>query len=349
MDFSLSFLFTVFFIILPGLIYRRLFFYGEFSKQFSTGINLITLLALSSIPGIILSVISFFIYSYYVSSIDLAKVVDLLKDLNNPDFKIQDKNLKLNTIFSNDILPYIFFLYLTSLLSGILSGRLIRLLRLDIRYKLFRFKNIWFYLFNGQYSSFKKSKHLKQKNKKHLFTKADILIDTNSKTNLYSGIVIDYEISNEDSSVLTKLILQKAERYSIRDGVKKNVEIPGTLLVVDCNSMKNINLTYIYEDTKNILQSKFPNYIELLNAIIILLMIPIFIFKSESIDFGFYNNYFSLPWYKQILAFLFSIQLISITNPFIKIKNEYQFISLKTFLLKLLIVLILFYTLYKIT
>ena len=97
-------------------------------------------------------------------------------------------------------------------------------------------------------------RHLKEKNKKILFTKADILIDSNSKPYLYSGIVVDYELMYSDSSVLSKVMLDKAERYSLKNGKNVPTPIPGSLLVVDCTTMKNINLTYIYEDPRKVIQ-----------------------------------------------------------------------------------------------
>ena len=55
---------VVILIIFPGLIFRRLFFYGEFSKEFRAGHNLIGLLAISTVPGIIILAFTFIAYHY---------------------------------------------------------------------------------------------------------------------------------------------------------------------------------------------------------------------------------------------------------------------------------------------
>lgn len=345
MELSISFIFILIFIIFPGLIFRRLYFYGEFSKQFNSNHSLISLLAISSLPGVIISLISFILYTHNFKHIDLALIVDYLKDINNPTFKIHNNTtIELNKTLTNEVSPYIIFQYLIASISGILCGRLIRISRLDTKFKILQFKNIWFYIFNGQYSNFKKNKHLKQKNKKHLFTKADVLIDTNSKTYLYSGIVIDYEISDSNCSALTKVILKNAERYTIRNNEKVKVEIPGTLLVVDCSTMKNINLTYIYEDSESILKTKVPYIIEVSLGLFIIFLIPFYIFKSDMIEIDLYKQYFELKWYQKIFAYLFSIQIITLLNPFEKIKDEYSFVSWKSIIAKI-VLLIIFYIL----
>lgn len=343
MDLSIGFVFILIFILFPGLLYRRLYFYGEFSKEFYAGHNLISILAHSSIPGIVIALISYYLYNSTFTNINISGIIDWLKDLNNPNFKLSDKkNVNIDNTIKNDILPFLSFQYILSFSTGALTGRLVRLTKLDTISKLFRFKNFWFYIFRGQAIGFKNYKHLKQKNKKHLFTKADILIDTNNSTSLYSGIVVDYEISDSDSRTLIKVILQKAERYKIIDDKRVKVEIPGTLLVVDCKSMININLTYIYEDTKDLLNSKVPNNIEVSLGLLMIFLIPFFIFKSDSLNFELYNFYFELSFFKKIIVYLFIIQLITLFNPFQKVQNSYKYVSKKIFIAKIIFLIIFF-------
>lgn len=188
-------------------------------------------------------------------------------------------------------------------------------------------------------SDFKKMKHLKTENKKHLFTKADILIETNSEILLYSGIVVDYELQADDSRTLSKVMLQNAERYSIEDNKRIPKTIPGTLLVVDCSSMKNINLTYVYEKPLRLLKSKIPNTIQLIYGIIIILLIPFFIFKVENININLYKTYFNLNWFSKFFAYLFIVQLFGLFNPFVEKKGEYVFVTFKEVILKILLLI----------
>jgi hypothetical protein len=349
MEISLGFIVILFLILFPGLIFRRLYYYGEFSKQFNSGLNVVSLLAISSVPGILLLITSYHFYCFFINSIDIAGIIDSLKDLNNPDYRLlEEKRISFKILFEEKISPFVAFLYLTSFLFGGVAGRLIRISRLDTRFKLLRFKNYWFYLFNGEHTSFRKMRHLKAENKKHLFTKADVLIESSSENLLYSGIIVDYELDGNDSRNLSKLMLQNAQRYSLKQGSRVAVDIPGTLLVVDCSSLKNINLTHIYEDTTDILKSKTPNTIEVLFGILIIILIPISIFQFDSIKWSFYLSYFNLPWYLRIAAFLLIVQVFSLCNPFVKRKDEYHWITVKELIAKgiwivlLVIILLLF-------
>lgn len=342
MDFSLGFIVVLILLIFPGLIFRRLYFYGEFSKEFKSRYNLISLIAISIIPGIVNFICVFFFYDTFFNDIDLGgEIIDKFKDLNSEDFRFKQSNeTPIKELLNTKAAPFISFLYLSIILIGAVSGRFIRITKIDTKFKLLRFKNYWFYLFNGQHTSFKKMKHLKRINKKHVFTKADILIDSNSKTHLYSGIIVDYELQENECDTLSKIMLQNAERYSLRNDKNVPVEISGNLLVVDCSTMKNINLTYIYEESKSILDSKIPNYIENTFGLISLLIIPIFIFKADSINIGIYDTYFELHWLKQILAFLITIQIISLFNPFVRENEEYKYVSFKNILAKLILLFI---------
>ena len=335
MDISLGFVVVLTLILFPGLIFRRLYFYGEFSKQFNSGNNLLVLIALASIPGIVILTSTYWFYDSFFTKIELGEIIDKFKDINSSDFRFEkEKVTDLETLIREKAAPFLGFLYLISIMFGLVSGRFIRISRIDTKFKLLRFKNYWFYLFNGQHTGFKKMRHLKEKNKKHLFTKADILIDSGSKPLLYSGIVVDYELDSNDSTILSKVMLEKAERYSLRENQRVPVQIPGQILIVDCSAIKNINLTYISEKSKDILTSKIPNNTEVVFSLISILLIPIFIFKIDSISWSTYESYFSLSWYAKILAFLLTIQCLSIFIPFVKEKEEYKWVNWVSILAK---------------
>lgn len=329
-------------IVIPGLILRRFYFYGEFSKQFNSGHNLISLIAISAIPGMLNLILIYVFYDNLITSIDLGVIIDKLKEINSPEFRLsKTPGTPLSILIKDEVAPFIGFLYLSSFILGILTGRLIRISRIDTKFKLLRFKNYWFYLFNGQNANFKKMKFLKAKNKKHLFTKADILIDSNHKIQLYSGIVVDYELQGNDYRALSKVILKNAERYSVRDGKTKRVSIPGNLFVVDCSSMKNINLTYVYEETKNFLQSKLPGYIEQIFSVTSILLIPFFIFQSEKINLDFYQTYFTFNWFEKIISYMLVVQIIYLIKPFEKKDDEYRYVNLKIIIGKIVLIVVM--------
>jgi hypothetical protein len=344
MEISWGFLIVIILILFPGLIFRRLYYYGEFSKQFGAGMSLIKLISISSIPGLINLVCIYYFYTIFISNIDIGAIVDTFKDISNPEHKWKETTgTTLNTSIENSV-SFLSFLFLSSILLGMLLGRLVRITRIDTKVKLLRFKNQWFYMLSGEMTKFKKLRHLKEQNKKHIFTKADVLIDVNDKAQLYSGVVVDYELLENDCQTLSKIMLQNAERYVLKEGKKVPVKIPGNILVVDCSSMKNINLTYVYERTTNFLESKIPAFIDNLFSIIIVLLIPFFFFQTDFIEWNIYREYFDFPWYKKVFTYLFVVQILNVINPFVKNKekDKYEFINWKLIVAKIAWILVLF-------
>lgn len=345
MNISIGFIILCIYVLIPGLIFRRLYFYGEFSKQFSSGYNIFKLLFISSIPGFLILFLVYLLCNTFIFSIDLDSfILKISHIIGNKDFSIKE-------LLHKQIAPFLMFLYSISILLGLLSGRFVSITRLDTKFKLLRFKNYWFYLFTGKHTELKRIKCTNKeeiKDKKWLFTVADILIDTNSKPKLYSGIIADYELLSNDCRKLNNITLIEARRYGFIDGKSKIIDIPGHLFVIDCSTIKNINLTYIYTQSKIIIESKLPQYVYSGITALYVLLIPFYIIEIESIDLSFYENYFNLSWYKEILIYLISIESINVFNPYLEVKDGYKYIDRKTFYIKvirLIILLIVFYLL----
>lgn len=341
MDISLGFVISFILILFPGLIIRRLFYYGEFSKQFSAGFSLIKLIAVSSLPGLVNLVCIFFFFENFIAPINLEEIINIFKDLNNPDYHLETNYSKtINETIKESVLPFLTFLYTSSFIIGLMTGRVIRITRIDTKFKLLRFKNYWFYVFSGELTSFKKMKHMKEVNKNHLFTVADILIDSDGKTNLYSGVVVDYELNESNCQTLNKVMLQHAERFQLKGDKRERVKIPGNLFVVDCSKMRNINLTYVFEENTSFSKSIFAPIIDNLFSVITLLVIPFCIFKTEYINWNWYISYSNFLWYEKVITYILLVQFISLFNPFFKNKKteEYDYVTLKKVILKVLIV-----------
>ena len=332
MQITVGFIIVLVFIVFPGLIFRRLYFFGEFSKQFQSGFNLVKLLSVSSIPGIINLILIFLFYDAFVSQVDLGAIIDKIKDLNNPDFRFQKSDdLPLKDLINIKIAPFVGFLYVAVTIIGISTGRLIRGIGLDTKFKILKYNNYWFYLFSGQSSNFKKMKYLAKNKMTHVFTSADILVDAENGAQLYSGIIVDYELSPTDCGTLSKVMLREAKRYSKKDNTTNGVvSIPGELFVLDCSSMKNINLTYAYVKSKELLSSWVPVLVERIFAFLFLFLIPMAVFQFEAIDFDFYKGYFTLKYTTRFFIYLAIVQVLGICFPFVNLGNgKYKWASWK--------------------
>lgn len=304
-------------VLFPGLLFRKLYFYGPFSKQFSAGLNLISLNAISIVPGLVSLLLAYAFYDSLISEVDLGAIIDKLKEINNPTVRFKESgDTPVRELLNRKAIPFIGSVYLVSIFLGVLSGRLVRNFGIDKKTKLLRFSNIWFYYFKLKYIPNRSPRYLRENGKKHLFTNADILIATNNEQILYSGIVIDYELDSNNCQELNKIVLKDAKRYHLEDGKRVPVEIPGDLFILDCSSMLNINLTHIYRNAVKFIDSRWPNVILRLLAILCIIIIPLFIFKVDGVNLSFYNAYFELPLYKKIIAYGLVVQLIATFIPF---------------------------------
>lgn len=336
MEFTWGFLALFVLFIVPGLIVRRLYYYGEFSKQFQSREFIPKTLAYSLLPGIFVAICAYLIVDAF-SGIDLGEVVDFYKKISSESQRFKDDDgTSVSELAKDKILPFLGLLYAMSLVLGVVSGRFVRFAGLDTTWKLFRFQNHWFYLFSGDHAKLSKYRFLRKKNKRFLFTQADILIGSGSGTNLYTGIIVDYELKPDNSHELSKVILKNAKRYAKEDGITVPRVIPGNLLVVDCSNMLNINLTYIYGETTEFLKSVWPKIISYGSILPVFLLLPFFIYQMDWISWKWYHTYFEYHWTAKIFFYLFVTQIPYLLNPFRQKSNgEMEFIPFKMHLYKI--------------
>jgi hypothetical protein len=269
MSFTLDFILFFVLIIIPGLIFKRFYFWGEFSKQFSTKGSVYKSAFYSIIPGILIQIIGLWLYTLtekYTFSIE--NVIDVFSDItteNTEDYKPYTKGF-----LENDFFPFVKHeLWIFALASGlgITLYLFVRNFRLDCKSKLFRFDNQWFYIFSGEINRFQKFQNAKNrfpivdninsnKSKRYLPPYVDLLIDSsNGERIMYSGYVVDYDLGSENSNQLDKIYLQRASRFrKIREGENlkdkevfgSRVKIPieGKFFMVKADQIINMNIDY---------------------------------------------------------------------------------------------------------
>lgn len=222
---NLTFGFIAFFIsiIIPGILFRRYYYYGEFSKQFNTKDPVLHSIFLSIVPGVCLQLLGFYFLSkFQYFEIENLKVFNVFKDFAYLESKKVGKDTEdfLNYGLGKFII-YSLIIFTFSVLIGNLSARLLRAFKLDHKHKIFRFSNQWYYIFSGEILNFQKFEKAKglhfnslPANQKVLITYADILIAIpEGNRELYTGFVVDYDLNQEDISKLDKVYLLDAYRY----------------------------------------------------------------------------------------------------------------------------------------
>ncbi|WP_405378252.1 hypothetical protein [Nonlabens sp. Asnod3-A02] len=356
MNLTLGFIAFFISIIIPGILYRRFFFFGEFSKQFNTKDPVLHSIFFSIVPGIIIQLLSFVIYFLLFGfKTDFFNIFLIFQDITS-DGTIEAKVVTQDFI-NNDIVRFIYyslFVFILASVSGWSSSRLIRNRNWDKNYKLFRFKNQWYYIFSGEVLNMKKFeeahkvsfKNNKGEEQDILMTYADILVsvsEQNDKKELYTGYVVDYDLKSDDITQLDKVYLidthryKKKEKFSAGDSNNKlenksdvlnksrnRIKVPGDIFVLNAKNIVNLNLTYVpslkkieKKKEKEIKHQKRLSYLINLYIIIISgIVLAHFFHGLIDLDDTFLKEYLNQTgFWGKLLVILLINQILSIVMP----------------------------------
>lgn len=351
-------------IIIPGILFKRFFYFGEFSKQFNTKEPVLHSIFLSIIPGIVIQILSFVIY---IISLDfdssLFDVFVIFRDIASDGSTGTRKETEY--FINNQLISFLLYslcVFILASFLGYLSSRIIRNRKWDRKYKIFRFKNQWYYIFSGEVLNMKKFeeahkvsfKKNKGKNQDILMTYADILVsvsDQNDRKELYTGYVVDYDLSSDDISQLDKVYLIDTYRYKkkeklfnesgieLKDQAEKQIKenptksrnrlrVPGDIFVLNAKNIVNLNLTYIpslhkemdkkveekRKDVKR--QSRYKTIQNIYFFIILALIMAHFFYRPLSLDKTIFGDYLlKTGFWGKLLIILFINHLLSFAIP----------------------------------
>jgi hypothetical protein len=346
MNLTIGFIAFFILIIIPGLIYRRFFFCGEFSKQFNTKDPVLHSIFFSIIPGILLQLTCFIFYYKIIGfNSTFLDIFTIFRDVTS-DGTLETK--KVTKVFINNHITtyfcYTLFVFFISALVGYLSNRIIIECKWDKKYKFFRFKNQWYYIFNGEVLTMKKFKKANTVsfNKLETFkhgvatTYADILVNIKDDVReLYTGYVVDYDLKSEDTTQLDKIYLLDTYRYkrnsktdsaltiknSIDEPTRDRKKIPGDVFILSANNIININLTYLPSKEKKFEKRKikkivYASILLLYLLVIISFLILHFTYKSIGLEGTLFEKYMSSTnFFEKLLTYLFVNQTLSLFVP----------------------------------
>ena len=366
----------LFFVVIPGLLFRRQYYHSEFSKQLYSYPNSghVVNIVYSFITGLVLNIVLIYLLNFFLENpIDIETILD---NFDKQFIETDDKNPSISSLVNTDevvgvnktiskfsdiyaklskYIPYLLFIYLLTSFLGYILSKLIIYFNLDAIFKILRFKNSWHYLFTGRILKQSKFKDALRSNQNVEYTYLDVLVDEQSdKPKLYSGLYVDYSLNSEDPCKLEKLHLLKTHRYSQSGNATVKKEIPGTMFTILGEKILNINCIYVFRTLEEHARKKFliRKNILVVGQIItvtlffslgILLFFKINILNSKSFELAL--NY---PFFKKLgLAFLFNVTLGFLT-PFDINKQEQKivFIGFRALLYKILLFLFLFLFLY---
>ncbi len=294
MDIALKTLVLIIFILVPGFIFRRVYFQGTFSKQFDSK-SWSHSLFYSALFGILLNFIAYYVYEYFFLAINYKACLELYNSISKE--VIEDKVVEKFSIIST--YKYLSVLYLTSVILGWFIYSTVRNLKLDRYFEPLRFLNHWHYYFTGEVKDFRE---FTLQNGKCSIVSVDILVKSERDgSNLYSGLLSSCSLDNNGN--LESISLTKAKIFKNNDSIRGFKDIPSDVFIVLNSTIQNINLRYTFEEDDDTI-------IDFIG--IIILMLFIFFIWSDHYSILFkYNTIskISLKLFASIIAFFPSLLL----------------------------------------
>lgn len=193
-------------LIVPGVIFKRFYYQGQFSTQFGSGLFADRLIT-SIFWGLIVQLIAFLGYSRLIGF----TYTSIKKNIDKVYSEISANSLpNVNYHDLTYILEYLAFSCAVAVILGLFLHQFIRRFKIDIHYKVFRFANEWNYYFKGEILLTREFKSSKKG--KWLSTYVDLLIDDGTdKNKMVSGFLTDYTLSHK-SGELEVIYLTNAKR-----------------------------------------------------------------------------------------------------------------------------------------
>jgi len=245
MEFNIA-LHTIFYIsvfIIPGILFRRFYFSGEFNKEFSQG-NLMERFMwtiFSSIIVLLLSTLFFyFIRSFYdkelLSAISYETIKEIFDLLSENDLPTSDQFFAIY----QDFLILLIGIYVSSIILGSLTKRIAISQSIFTFLPVLRYKNYWYYFVRGRTKIAPRETGME-----YWYTEADVLVQHEGESKMYSGKISDYYI-NPNNNQLESVFLEDTVRYRFKDsGEYDLVPIPGHTFCIPFERVLNMNLTYV--------------------------------------------------------------------------------------------------------
>ncbi len=253
----------LFLFLIPGFLFRRFYYTGEFSKQYFKQ-NFTDLIFPTLIPSLLFHAVGIYLINHGPLANNYILNVEVISGLISGVANYDQVNHSLHNIYtySDAILGYFFYISLLSGATGFLVRVLVRNLKLDRKLKIFRFQNEWHYIFSGEILDFPR---VPGKAEDLDFTYVDALVKSDEGTIIYSGLLTEYVLSKEGG--IDRLYLTDVKRRYLRNDEKekpgeesKYYYMPGQFFVLPFQHVINLHITYYtveVSSTKEVAPEKY--------------------------------------------------------------------------------------------
>ncbi|MBL0741719.1 hypothetical protein [Chryseolinea lacunae] len=228
----------LFLFILPGITFKQAYLSSAFSRQLKFS-GILDEVFWALFPSIIMHFLA------YALLVGLERVFSFTFDLKQllSMALLQETGRQYADIFVS-YLYYCTFVMSVSFFAGHASRKIIRGLKFDRKFKLFRFSNEWHYLLSGEFLDFPEvPDHPEQVS----FKLVNALVSTGNQQVIYIGELIHFTLS--DSGGLENIVLKDAKRRLLQDDLlerNRYYEIPGRYITIPYKTIVNINVRYFY-------------------------------------------------------------------------------------------------------
>jgi hypothetical protein len=227
----------LFLFILPGITFKRAYLSSVFSRKLKFS-GLLDEVFWALFPSIVMHFISYgiLVTAKSVLQFDFDLTVVLSKAL------FEGESEEYASVFLT-YLYYCTFVITVSFFAGHASRKIVRLLKLDRKFRLFRFSNDWHYLLSGEFLDFPE---VPDNPEEVSFKLVNALTSVGGKQMIYIGELIHFTLSDEGG--LENIVLKDAKRRLLEDDLLENryYDIPGRYITIPYKTIVNINIRYFY-------------------------------------------------------------------------------------------------------
>lgn len=349
LKFAFSSFLLVFFILFPGIVLKRSYFRGEFSKQFSQG-EFSDRIITTFFWGCFAQVIILILFSNTVDeNIDINFLLKLVGGLNidgiNVAERLDNKILVGNyvTLIKEDyyhILIYFIFLFFIPFILGYLGHLIIRTFHLDRYTSAFRFANYWYYYYSGEIitrKEFEKAANSNVLGKNGVEeVLVDVVVDNGERTALYQGFFSQYTIC-KTTNKLESIFLTSVKRYSYTDKIFKPIN--SSIFHIPAEKIYNLNIRYIEKSTSK----NHRNKEKIINIFFVTILLVNLVFPWVYMENAAIINLIGM-----IFGFITVTLITTLVHYILFVKNKDKNEILRTIFVFLVLILILLFIQLKI-
>ncbi|MDQ2752793.1 MAG: hypothetical protein M3R72_07200 [Bacteroidota bacterium] len=245
MNISLATLFLLV-LLYPGFIFRRFYYTEEFSREYFKQ-TITDLLVAAILPSALLHIAGYFLFVRHRYNIDIVTIGTLLSGTS--DGARVTAAFQSIYVHAAGIVSYFIAVSALAAIAGLIAKYIVRKLKLDRKFKLFRFQNEWHYIFSGEILDFPRVPG----NADDISIRyIDALVKSDQGTIIYTGILADYVLSKDGG--IDRIYLTNVKRRYLKDDRTNEVlenetderyyYLPGQFFIIPYTQIINLHITY---------------------------------------------------------------------------------------------------------